>query len=154
MTIPRRIVVATDFSECSRRAVDLAVDLAQALRANLEIVHVWELAPFMSMGIDSGAELVTAIENSARSRLEDEVARVRKTLPSTTGVLRGGVAWDEIVRVAAEQLGDLIIVGTHGRTGLRRALMGSVASRVVRASKVPVMTVKPSPERMSPDLGM
>jgi nucleotide-binding universal stress UspA family protein len=143
MTVPRRIVVATDFSECSRRAVDVAVDVAQALRADLEIVHVWELAPLMAMGLEySSAELATAIEDGARSQLEEEVARVRKTLPSAKGILRGGVPWDEIVRVSAEQLGDLIIVGTHGRTGLFRALMGSVASRVVRASKLPVMTVR------------
>ena len=143
MSVPRRILVATDFSECSRHAVDVAVDVAQSLRADLELVHVWELTPLMAIGLEyAGAELVNAIEDAARLQLAAEVARVRKTLPATTGILRSGVAWDEIVRVADEQRDDLIIIGTHGRTGLRRALMGSVASRVVRASTLAVMTVR------------
>lgn len=146
MTLPQRIVVATDFSECSRHAVDVAVELAQALRAEVEIVHVWQITPLVAVGLEyAPAELVNAVEDAARAQLDAEVKRVQQVLPSCRGALRGGAAWDEILQAAAEDHADLIVMGTHGRTGLSRALVGSVADRVLRASPLPVVTVRFAP---------
>lgn len=142
MSTPRRILVATDFSDCSRHAVEVACDFAQALRAELHVVHVWQLTPLVVVGLDySAMDIVTAVENASRNMLEAEVERIREVVPSTTGHLRAGIAADEILAVAKDERCDFIVMGTHGRTGLSRALAGSVAEGVVRAATIPVMTV-------------
>lgn len=148
MTTPQRILVATDFSECSRHAVDVAADLAQTLRAELKIVHVWQITPAVTLGLEVAPDLLATTENAARAELAAEAARVKARLPSVGAVLRNGSPWGEILHVADEERCDLIVMGTHGRSGLSRALVGSVAGHVVRASAVPVMTV-----RLPPTLG-
>lgn len=149
MSTPRRILVATDFSECSRHAVEVACDLAQALHAELRIVHVWQLTPLIVVGLEySATDVVNAVETTSRNMLDAEVARVREKVPSATGHLRAGMTADEILAEATEARCDFIVTGTHGRTGIGRALVGSVAEAVVRSSTIPVMTVhQPSPKR-------
>lgn len=142
----RRIVVATDFSDCSRAAVELARELAQSLHVPLDILHVWEITPLLAVGLEySAGELVTAIEEAAEKQLEETVARVKAKWPETEGQLRSGIGWEEIVRGAKEKGADLLVLGTHGRAGLNHLLMGSVAEKVVRTSPIPVLTV-PQPK--------
>ena len=151
MSTPKHILVATDFSECSQRAVDVAVELTQALRAELEMVHVWQVTPITMMGLECGAaDLSRAVEATAREQLAAEVARVRRTFPSCTGFLCTGVAWDGILCTATAHAADLIVMGTHGRSGLSRAMVGSVAEHVVRESTVPVVSVRFALPRLRP----
>jgi nucleotide-binding universal stress UspA family protein len=73
--------------------------------------------------------------------LDEAVNSSRKRCPAISAILLNGAAWEEIARMAAEQNADLIVMGTHGRRGLPRAILGSVAERVIRTSSVPVLTV-------------
>lgn len=138
----RSILVATDFSECSREAVDRAVDLATEMGAKLIVLHVWGLSPITLVGAEYAmVDLLGPIEEAASAQLREEVQRLEKRLPSVDGELRFGVPWEEIVAAAKAREVDLVIVGTIGRTGLGHALLGSVAEKVLRLSPVPVLTV-------------
>jgi nucleotide-binding universal stress UspA family protein len=85
--------------------------------------------------------MAAKISDKAQQMLDEAVNSRRKRCPAISGILLNGAAWDEIGRVAVEQNADLIVMGTHGRRGLPRAILGSVAERVIRTSTVPVLTV-------------
>ncbi len=139
----KKILVATDFSEPAGRAVERACDLARRFDAALHVVHVWE-APLIVGGAIAGydTDWVTLVEESARSRLSAVVGGLEGSGVVVTSTLCSGAAWDRIVALVPEHGADLVVVGTHGRTGLSRAFMGSVAERVVRHSPVAVLTVR------------
>jgi nucleotide-binding universal stress UspA family protein len=138
----KRIVVATDFSDCAECAVSLAVEMSQKFNAALTLVHCWE-APTYSYGgaLYASVDTITPIERAASRCLEEALTAVKARVPEATSMLRSGSAWEEILLAAAETHADLIVVGTHGRQGLTRALLGSVAERVVRMAKLPVLSV-------------
>jgi nucleotide-binding universal stress UspA family protein len=140
----RKILVSTDFGASSSRAVDVAVDLARTFDAELTLVHVYEIPAFMYMG--AWIDVVTPIEQAAQAELDAVLASVRKALPSARAELRCGIPWTQVLEVAAESGADLIVMGTHGRTGVSHALLGSVAERIVRTAAVPVLTVR-APKR-------
>jgi nucleotide-binding universal stress UspA family protein len=129
-----RILAPTDFSVRSLTALEHAEDLARAFGAELIVVHVEEVTP---------SELVELTNGVA----EREVARVVKHLLAdhmrACGLVRAGVPAAEILKVAEEEKVDLIVMGTHGRKGLQHLLLGSVAERIVRAARCPVLTVRP-----------
>jgi len=140
MTTFRTIVFATDFAECSQPAFDLACALARDYGAELRITHISPepiiaVADGMTMEIPSGM-------------LEETEAKLKAVRPADPAVkythrlARGDVA-AEIVRVAADGPADLIVMGTHGRSGIGRMILGSVAEAVLRHAPCPVMTVKP-----------
>lgn len=139
----KTLLVGTDFSEPAGRAAERAVDLARRYGASLHLVHVWE-APLIVGGAIAGTEFdwMTLLEQSARAQLDAAAEALRAEEVDVTSTLRSGAAWDRIVTLAGEVEADLVVVGTHGRTGLRRAVMGSVAERVVRHSPVAVLTVR------------
>ena len=142
MNAIRKIIVATDFSEPSKNAVAMAVDLARRLDAELTIVHVWQLPALASASAEYAlADMVGPLIDAARDQLDLETSRVKAMLPTVTSDLRGGGCWDQIIETARERKADLIVLGTHGRTGVRRALLGSVAESVVRHSPIPVLAV-------------
>jgi nucleotide-binding universal stress UspA family protein len=138
-----RIVVATDFSELAQTVMDDALDLAKQLGASITVVHAYEIPIY---GFPDGvlvapADLASRLGEAAQTELD----RLGKTyadrgVPITT-VLRMGAAWDEINAVAEETKADLIVVGTHGRRGLARALLGSTAERLIRTATRPVFVV-------------
>jgi nucleotide-binding universal stress UspA family protein len=142
----RRILHATDFSTASRKAFAQAVDLARKDRARLWIAHV--LISVGPIGVDGYAtprmyeEMEAAIRKSASRRLERLVARARKSGARCEGMLVLGLPSDEILRVARRYRADLIVLGTHGRSGAARFFLGSVASRVVAGAPCPVLTVR------------
>lgn len=139
----RHLLVATDFSDCSARALELAIELAQQFDAQLTLVHTWEVPNFgYGAALYFPGDLLTPIEQAAQSQLNTTTKEVQGRLPRAKSVLRAGVAWDEIIAAAASSQADLIVIGTHGRRGVSRALLGSVAERVVRLSPVPVLTVR------------
>ncbi len=138
-----KVLVCTDFSEPASRAVERAIDVARRYEARLHIVHVWEPpitggTAFTGPAVDWSAP----IEESARAQLDELVAGLRSGKVDVTATLTSGAAWDRIIAVIETVHADLVVVGTHGRTGIRRVLMGSVAERVVRHSPVPVLTVR------------
>jgi nucleotide-binding universal stress UspA family protein len=148
MKVFRRILHATDFSGASRPALAKAIALAAQNGAPLSIVHV--LAPLvLPAGGDFAfmpAATYEAIDRGAREhatkQLDALVRRARKAGVRATAVLLDGTAHEQVPRAARRAHADLIVIGTHGRTGMSKLLLGSVAERVVRFAPCPVMTVR------------
>lgn len=145
----RTILVPYDFSLCSRRAADLAIAEAGVHGASLLLLHVVELMPRFgpdtTLIVPEDGATPIGVHTYFRRRAEAELAGVAGGLAGSTAIrwmVREGVPVDEILATVRAQPVDAIAMGTHGRTGLRHALAGSVAERVVRASPVPVFTVR------------
>ncbi len=142
----RNIMVATDFSAASRPALRRAMELALANEAALWIVHV--AAPPGPMSPDGYVlpriyeEMDLAIRTDAQKRLRVMLARARKVGVRGRALLLKGVAHEAIVRAARAHHADMIVMGTHGRTGVARFFVGSVAARVVAVASCPVLTVR------------
>jgi len=142
----KRIVVPVDFSETSLRALDYAVQLSRPLNARLTVVHVVEPVYYPMAGDLDGLGLnlsavYTEIERAARARMTQLAAKLKARRIVVRTLLTHGTPHHVIVESAKKLKADLIIMSTHGRTGLSHALMGSVAERVVRLAGCPVLTV-------------
>jgi universal stress protein A len=138
----KRIVCATDFSDTAEAAWDLACELARTHEAELVLVHVFIELPIYS------EVAVTSIQQVWEE--QQLTARIQTAVKRGLGaryLLKTGTAPDEIVQAANDEHADLIVVGTHGRTGIERLVIGSVAERVVRTAPCPVLTVKPRATR-------
>jgi nucleotide-binding universal stress UspA family protein len=141
MLAVRTILHPTDFSERSQYALALACALARDYGARLIIVHVVRL-PVVAYGEGIVPPNPEVLRAAAQKELDQLLVPVRAERRLEEGDVVG-----EILRVAREVHADLMVLGTHGRTGLRRLLMGSVAEQVVRKAACPVLTVKaPFPE--------
>ena len=140
----QRILVPTDFTETSEHALDWAVSLAERLGASVTVMHSYEipLASFPDGAIIATAEMAARISEAAQQALADTVERRKARGISLDSVLREGVAWEEINAVADSIDADLVVIGTHGRRGLARALLGSVAENVVRTARRPIVTIR------------
>jgi nucleotide-binding universal stress UspA family protein len=139
----RRILVPVDFTETSDRALGYAIELARRFEASITVMHAYQIPVygFPDATYITAAEMATQISNAAQARL-DAILEANKTAGVEVNVeLRDGVAWEEINNLAGEVHADLIIIGTHGRRGLARALLGSVAENVIRTSTVPVLVI-------------
>ncbi|HYQ02634.1 MAG TPA: universal stress protein [Polyangiaceae bacterium] len=137
-----RILVASDFSDSSQRALELALGIAEKFGAELTLMHSWEAPDYSyAAGLYLSTDVVAPIENAAIARLEEASAELKQRFPAAKSLLRSGSAWEEVLAAAKEIKADLIVMGTHGRRGIERALLGSVAEKVVRLSPVPVLTV-------------
>lgn len=138
----RHILVATDFGECSGRAVDLAVMLATQLKARLTLFHSCEIPTLAYEAfVYPSADVIQGMLDTSRAQLEKALAAVQRTAPAADSILQHGVPWQQILVAAEQAKADLVVVGTHGRAGLSRVLVGSVAERVVRLSPLPVLVV-------------
>jgi len=140
----QHILVPTDFSEYADYALDYAIELAQKLQARLTLLHIIQLTP-MTMGDMYGYSLeayLEAIESEAQKRMEALLNRVYQEGLEGETVIVQGVPFQIIVDMAESQNADLIVMGTHGRTGLTHALMGSVAEKVVRLAPCPVLVTR------------
>jgi nucleotide-binding universal stress UspA family protein len=139
----RQIVVPVDFTETSDRALSYAVELARKFEASITVMHAYQIPVygFPDGAYITSADLAAQISNAAQSRLNAIVESQKLSSVPMVNVLRDGVAWEEINAVAQEVKADLIIIGTHGRRGLARALLGSVAENVIRTAKIPVLVI-------------
>lgn len=139
----KKILAPIDFTETSAHALDYAVDLAVAVGAAVSVVHVYQplVYSFPDAVLVAPPETAAKISDKAQQMLDEAVKSRQKRCPAISSILLNGAAWEEIVRWAKEQNADLIVMGTHGRRGLPRAILGSVAERVIRTSSVPVLTV-------------
>jgi universal stress protein A len=139
----RTILVPVDFSEHSRAALNYAITLAQDFGGSIVVLHV--LDPLLATGRLDSARL-RQLKSSSRGDAEKQLKTLNRVLLET-GVraellLRNGPATNIIVATAVARNADLIIMGSEGRTGLRRLLIGSVAERVVRHAHCPVLVVR------------
>jgi nucleotide-binding universal stress UspA family protein len=148
MKVFKRILHATDFSSASRPALARAMALARQNQAPLSIVHA--LPPtVIPVGGDFGylpPKTYEAIDQNARQHARKQLAalvkRARKAGVRVTAILLDGAPHEQIPRAVRRTRADLIVIGTHGRTGLSKVLLGSVAERVVRLAPCPVLTVR------------
>lgn len=136
------ILVAVDFSEYARAALDYAAFLAESFGATLTLVHSVE--PYIyPEDLSAGRTLEDvqdAAANDCKIKLKELALSVREGIPSST-VVTMGTPWHQIVAMAKSWNADIIVIGTHGRTGLKHVLMGSTAERVVRHAHCPVLVV-------------
>ena len=139
----QRILCATDFSETAEAAWTAACELAHTQHAELILVHVFTELPVYP---DVAVLEVQRLWEEQRAWVERELTeRVRATAArglAARWVLKTGVAPEAIVETAAEAHADLIVIGTHGRRGFSRLVVGSDAEAVMRASPVPVLLVR------------
>jgi nucleotide-binding universal stress UspA family protein len=145
-----RILVPVDFSDPSRVALDYAATLARTFRATVDVLHVWDAPSFAPrasglVGLPAGEpSLDELIRRNADEALDGFVADARKRGVSVrSSRTERGAPWHTIVEVARAGSYDLVVIGTHGRTGLPRVLLGSVAENVVRHAHCPVLSVRP-----------
>lgn len=139
----RNIVIATDGSENTQRAISYGIEIAKLSKATVHALYVVNTSPIISENWTIGKETIYEI---ARSEGEKAVSEVKK-IGDASGVevrdvVLDGYPSNEIIDFAENNDIDLIVMGTLGKTGLDRLLIGSVAEKVVRGSKVPVMVVR------------
>jgi nucleotide-binding universal stress UspA family protein len=147
MSAYRRILVAVDGSAASMKGLREAIRLAKEDRAQLLLVHtVNDYYAFASFdGFAPVADLLPTLREGGRRVLAKALSTAEKEGIKAKTILRerlGGPAADVIVREARRQRADLIVLGTHGRRGVRRLVLGSDAEQVVRTSPVPVLLVR------------
>jgi len=139
----RSILVPVDFSTPSRAGVDLALELAKRFDAKVTLLHVWGLPVYaFPEGAFFGPEVLSRLTSAAQDAVDKLVAEVSGKGIGVSGVSVIGTPAEEIVERAKTGGFDLVVMGTHGRTGLPHVLLGSVAERVVRLATCPVLTVR------------
>ncbi len=141
----KTILYPTDFSRGARVAMDHVISLAQDYNAKLILLHVIQdisVAEWFIPSSLSVAELLEDLEKNAGKEIDalgDEIAAKVKTVEK---IVVRGMPFVEIIRTARETNADLIVIGTHGRTGMDHVLFGSTAEKVVRKAPCPVLTVR------------
>lgn len=154
----KKILVATDLSEASDAALTYGRELARGFGAVLTVVHVVEDIVARAYGVDSGVfstdpEVQRRFETDARAQVDAAISdEDRLQLKAASVILTSSAPASAIVTYAYEMGTDLIVMGTHGRSGFAHLLMGSVSERVVRTAPCPVLTVRhPEHEFVLPD---
>ena len=152
----RKILAPLDgsaFAECALdhvKAIALGCTVPEVVLLRVaEPIHSSDLAAYAEAGIDT-ALLMRDVETGAQVYISRMAEEMKKAGLTARGVVKTGWAADTIIKYAEENGVDLIIMSTHGRSGIGRWFMGSVADKVVRHSKVPVLTVAPPGCRISP----
>ncbi len=139
MNTIRRILVPTDYSPTSEGALHQAIALAGSLGASIEVLHAWNPEPYLNAPLATDA--IAKVTAEAHQEMKDYVNNLHQPEGvEIVGRVHRGLAWESIVTLSHEV--DLIVMGTHGRTGMSRILLGSVANRVVQHAACPVMTVR------------
>jgi nucleotide-binding universal stress UspA family protein len=144
----QRILCATDFSDTAEAAWEMASELARVHRGRLALVHVFVEIPAYAAPDAPGPAVGEIWEEQRRwvqQSLDAQVAAARAAGLDAKALVVTGSTAPAIAETAAGEHADLLVIGTHGRTGINRLLIGSVAERVVRIAPCPVLTVKPRP---------
>lgn len=140
------ILCAVDFSEVSIKVASYARTLAKALNARVHVIHV---APGRDMELDvdvpqsSLKSFINEIETGIHDNMMKKFIQENFSAVDAAGIVSTGDASEEIINFARNENIDLLVMGTHGRRGVDKILFGSVAEKVVKASKIPVVTIRP-----------
>ena len=143
----QRILAPTDFSELSKQGLTSALELAETFGAKLLLLHVVEPPPYPVEGIvpsHLGATLLDDLERQASKDLAQMLSETPGSKVEVTRRVVVGIPYRKIVEVAEEEKSDLIVMTTHGRTGLSHLVMGSVTEKIVRTAPCPVLTIRPT----------
>jgi nucleotide-binding universal stress UspA family protein len=143
----RRICCPIDFSDASHAAMEVAADLARRFGAELVLLHAYPIPgyTFPDGSVVASPKMMQDLAEQAQRHLEEWRVEAERLVGAPRVAAEKGVGEPatEIVSFAKERAVDLLVLGTHGRTGLEHALMGSIAERVVRRAHCPVLTVRP-----------
>jgi nucleotide-binding universal stress UspA family protein len=142
----QKILVPTDFSPAAKQALPYASELAKLHDAEILLVHVMELPHYPTL-FEGTALVVPPIDDSLRAQLTEQLQKAAHEVTETSGVrcrtvLREGPPTPELLDCAKEEGADLIVIATHGYTGLKHMLLGSTAEQVVRHACCPVLTIR------------
>jgi universal stress protein A len=147
MFAPKNILVPTDFSEYSDKALQEAIDIARQYQAKVTLLHVIELVIHCTVDYCLDPQTITQVEmesiTASKKMIQDQMNKFPE--PKAVEVIadiRKGVPYEEILKAQEEKKCDLIVIASHGQTGLMRFLVGSVAEKVLRHSKGPVLLVR------------
>ena len=145
MATIKAILCAVDLSEISAQVADYAKTLAKALGAKVKVIYVApSLTQYVGFHVPPSSiesfvgEIVSGAEKTMDAFIQENFAEVE-----AEGYVANGYAAEEIINYANEQQVDMIIMGTHGRRGIDRVLFGSVAEKIVKTAKMPVLTLRP-----------
>lgn len=146
-----KILVPADYSDASRRALDYALFLAERFDAQVEVLHVWEMPAYVrpdlvlwEEGTEEHRKPLHEVAGQRATREMDEFLRplTEPARRRITEHLRSGDPIDTILDVASSGSADLIVMGTHGRSGVSHLVLGSVAEKIVRRASCPVLTLR------------
>jgi universal stress protein A len=145
----QRILVPVDFSETSKRALEYAYQFVHRFDAKLDVLHVWRPSEYAGdeMVVLTRSEPELTLSTFLRNHADQQLTAFLKEVPHSKQMLESGDPAQVIARVAGEGGYDLVIMGTHGRTGLSHLMMGSVAEKVVRLAPCPVLTFRAPAEK-------
>ena len=145
----RHILAPTDFSDYSKKALSDALELARTFGAKLSLLHVLEPSPYLGEFTPPtmGEDLLGDLERQASAALARMLPEAQQATIEVTRAVVMGSSSLKIVETAEAEHVDLIVMATHGRTGLSHLLIGSVAERVVRTAPCPVLTIRPPAEK-------
>lgn len=141
----KTILFPTDFSQGARAAMEYAVAMAKDCQAKLILLYVIQdisIAEWYIPSSLSAADLVEDMQKSATKEMEKWQAEAKQQLKDVESLVLRGVPFVEIIKTAKDMKADMIVIGTHGRTGIDHMLFGSTAEKVVRKSHCPVLTVR------------
>lgn len=147
----KKIVCPIDFSQNAHDGLRAAVEMAQELKAELCLVHVVPVVPVVEtttsmMGADAASfnvqEYTKMLADTSKKQLDDLIKNEVPDKIAKKGILKNGKAEDQILAAVEEENADMIVLSTHGHTGLSRLLMGSVAEKVIRHATVPVLVIR------------
>ena len=138
------IVVGTDFSAAGRAALDWAIELARPLGSRVVVAHVFDLplVGLLDASLIVDAKTAARLSDDAQKALDAEASRVQGRGVKVEGLLRQGDPRVALPELAQHMDAGLLVVGSHGRRGIARALIGSVAESVLRVSTVPVAVIR------------
>ncbi len=139
----KNILFLTDFSEPSEAALPFATAIAREFGAMIHVLHVLIPAPYTYMTPDTAAITIKAQEESAQVEMQ-RVDSQFAGLPHEVAVVRSAGIWSALQKAISDCNADMIVLGTHGRTGVQKVLLGSAAEEIFRRARVPVLTIGPS----------
>ena len=140
----QHILIPTDFSEYADYALDYALELTQKLQARLTLLHVLYLSPLTVGEVPPSVfnQILQDMQNWAQQQMQETLERVKQTGIYSESAIVEGAPFQMIINTAKDKGVDLIVMGTHGRTGLTHVLIGSVAEKVVRLAPCPVLVTR------------
>lgn len=145
----KNILLPTDFSNTSLSAADYAVELAVKYGAKIHLLHVLEKTPpiLAIRSFDLSQEkIMKSFEEEGKKQLENAAIKIKRGKTENFElelVLKKGIDYEQIVKYSKDHKIDIIVIATHGRTGLLHTLLGSVAEKVIRYAKCPVLVITP-----------
>jgi nucleotide-binding universal stress UspA family protein len=147
MFAPKSILVPTDFSEYSDRAIKQAVDIAEQNNAKIFLLHVvdklQQCAIDYCIPVETMMKVQSDSEKEASRKMQDEAKKITQAKKiDVTFDVKSGIPFEEILKGQQERKADLIVIASHGRTGIMKSLIGSVAEKVMREAKCPVLLVR------------